>query len=124
MKRLLVFLLPAMITLTACSKQGIVAPPPADEAEWLQRERGYVAFSDFGCDYFVVNTVNGYSVMRSWSGTPPYEGDMIYGDLQSWGVSTFYVRSGRYLMRAEVRRSWLSYWEAMDEIQFRCGQWP
>lgn len=114
-----------VMLFTACTKQQVAPPPAVDESQWLNQDRGVVAFSDFNCDYYVVQTMNGYAVLRSWSGTPPFQGSTLYGDFSGWGVKTFYNRSGGYLIRAEVRRNWLSYFEAIDELNYRCsGQWP
>jgi hypothetical protein len=124
LKRVLVWMVPVMLLLVSCAKQEIVQPP-IDETPWLTQDRALVVFSNFNCDYFAVQTQQGYSVMRSWGGRAPFEGSVLYGDFSRWGVRTFYNRSGGYLMRADVQEYWLSYFAAMDEIQFRCNnQWP
>ncbi len=120
MKKLAFLVLPVVLLLASCSKQELVAPP-VDEAVWLGRERGIVVASDFSCDYFVVETMRGYTVMRSWGGSAPFRGSVIYGDLSRWGVQTFYNRSDRYLFNADVRDYWLSYFQAIDQVQNLCS---
>lgn len=122
MKRFLLIALPAMLLLTACSRQ--IVQPPIDESEWLRRERGIVVASDFNCSVFIVETARGFSVLRMWGGSAPFTGQVLYGNFSQWGVKTYYNRSGGYLMNADVRDYWLSYWQAMDEMQWSCGgQW-
>jgi len=120
MKKLLLVLLPVVLLTVSCSKQELMAPP-VDESVWLGRERGIVVASDFSCDYFVVETVHGYTVMRNWGGSAPFRGSVIYGDLSTWGVQTFYNRSDRYLFNADVRDYWIGYFQAMDEVQQFCS---
>lgn len=122
MKRLFLFALPLVFFLASCSKEEMVRPP-IDETEWLKKERGIVVASTFDCDYFVVETARGYSVLRSWGGFAPVRGAVIYGDLSQWGVRTFYNRSEGYLMNADVRDNWLSYFQAMDQMQWYCNLW-
>jgi len=95
--------------------------PPVNESVWLTKERGIVVASDFGCDYFVVQTNRGYTVLRSWGGISPFSGSTIYGDLSNWGVKTLYNRSEGRLINADVRDFWLGYFQAMDQVQWSCG---
>lgn len=122
MKRLFFLALPLFFLLTSCSKEELVRPP-IDETEWLKKERGIVVASSFNCDFFVVETVRGYSLLRSWGGLAPVRGAVIYGDLNQWGVRTFYNRSEGYLMNADVRDNRMSYFQAMDQMQWYCDPW-
>ncbi len=112
-------LLPAILLLAACSKETI-QQPPIDETEWLEKPRGVVVYSDFNCDYFVMENYRGYAVLRMWGGVAPARGSVVYGDHDRWGISTMYNRSGRYLFRADVLDYGLSYWQAMDMIDWNC----
>jgi hypothetical protein len=120
MKKILLLLIPVTLFLVSCSKQEIVRPP-LDESYWLRKERGIVISSDFSCDYYVVETARGYSVLRSWGGSAPFPGDVLYGNLSNYGVTTFYNRSSGYLMDADVNDFWMSYFAAMDQVQWYCG---
>lgn len=120
MKRVFLFLAPLLLFFISCTKEEGVRPP-IDETEWLKKERGIVAGSGFGCDYFVVETTRGYAVLRSWGGFAPVRGAVIYGDLSRWGVRTFYNRTEGYLMNADVRDYGLSYFQAMDQMNWYCN---
>jgi len=120
MKILISFLVPAILLFSSCSKESTPLPP-VDESAWLSKERGIVVASDFGCDYFVVQTNRGYTVLRNWGGISPFSGSTIYGDLSNWGVKTFYNRSEGRLINADVRDYWLGYFQAMDQVQWSCG---
>ncbi len=120
MKKLLLLLAPFAIFMISCTKQDLPREP-IDESEWLRQERGYVVASDFSCSYYVVETSRGYSILRNWGGSSPFPGEVMYGNFSNYGVRTFYNRSGRYLMNADVNDYWLSYFAAMDQIQWLCG---
>lgn len=116
MKRIFTLLAITLI-LTSCRKDTYYQP--IDEGQWLNQERAVVVYSDNFCDYYVVQTYSGYAVLRSW-GTTPYRGSVMYGNFSSWGVGTFYNRTEGYLARADVRENRLSYWAAMDELDWYC----
>jgi len=121
MKRLLLLAIPLLLLFSSCRKDVGVAPP-IDEAEWMYQERAVVVFSDPSCDYFVVQASNGYSLLKSWDGYLPFEGSVLYGDFSSWGVKRFYNRSEQYLINADVREYWLSYFDATDEMDYQCSR--
>jgi hypothetical protein len=120
MKRILSLVLLSTLFLTACRKSDL-QPVPIDESIWLQKERGVVVYSDFSCDYFVVETFNGYSIVQSWS-LRPFTGDVLYGDFSRWGVRDVYNRSRGSLMRVNVRDYWLGYFAAQDRLSWYCTQ--
>jgi hypothetical protein len=120
MKKIILLIAPVVLLLVSCSKQEIVRPP-VDESYWLRQERGLVVASDFSCDYFVVETPRGYSVLRNWGGSSPFPGSVIYGNLSNYGASQYYNRSEGYIFEADVREYWLSYYTAMDEAEWYCG---
>jgi hypothetical protein len=120
MKRFLLFALPVLL-LSACQKEVVVIPV-VDEGDWIYRERAVVVYSDYRCDWYVVETQSGYSVLRSRDGVLPYEGSVMYGDFSSWGVHPFYNRSERYLTRADVKDYWLGYYDAIDEANYQCSR--
>lgn len=121
MKKLLLFVMP-LFFLAACSKQGVGPRPPIDESYWLSQDRGIVAYSDFGCDFFIIETYNGFSLLRNWGGIPPLRGSVVYGDFSRYGQATIYNRSEGYLMQTDIREYWLTYWEAIDQMNWNCSQ--
>jgi hypothetical protein len=106
MKKLLLLALPLLLTI-ACTRQYIQPTPPIDEAYWLSQERGVVAEADLSCDYFIIETYDGYTVARNWGGYAPLRGSVVYGNFSQYGVHTIYNRSEGYLLQADVREYWL-----------------
>ena len=91
-----------------------------DESYWLNQERGEVVHSDPYCDYYVVETYSGYTILRSFSNFKPYEGSIVYGDFSRYGLRDFYNRSNGQIITADVKEYWLSYFEAQNAIDFYC----
>lgn len=106
-----------LLTATGCTKRGY---SDIDERYWLNQERGVVVYSSLDCSYYVVETYNGYTVMRASGGILPYEGDVLYGDLSHYGYSTFYNRSAGFLVNASVTEYWLNYYDAQYVIDSYC----
>jgi len=99
---------------TSCVKQA-----PFDDSYWLSKEKGEVVYSSPSCAYFLVETYNGYAVVRAVSGRP-YEGDIVYGDFSQYGVVDVYDRSRGTIISADVRDYWLTYYGAQDAINYYC----
>jgi len=99
---------------TSCVKQA-----PFDDSYWLSKERGQVVYSSSSCAYYIVETYNGYSVVRAVSGRP-YEGDIVYGDFSQYGIIDVYNRSAGSIISADVRDYWLTYNGAQDAISYYC----
>jgi len=119
MKRIFTFsvlLIVAAVLLSSCRKGD---PLLIDESYWLKQERGIVVFSDSFCEYYVVETFNGYTVIRSY-GLKPFEGAVLYGNFSSWGYRTFYNRTEGRLINGDVRDYWLGYFEAQNRVSFYC----
>lgn len=122
MKRILlipVLLVTVALGLSGCGKEYI-DPREFDEDYWLRQERGVVAYTDFYCNLYIVETYRGYTVVES-NGSIPYVGDVVYGNFSSWGYRNFYNRSAGYLISGNVHEYWLSYFSARDYIEYNCG---
>ncbi len=104
------------VLLTACvqDRQEI------DENYWLTKERGVVVYSGSSCPYYVVETGNGYTVLKAWGNNKPYEGAVLYGDFSRYGVNDFYNRSNGLILTAEVKDYWLSYFDAQLALEYYC----
>jgi len=111
-----IFLL-AVVLLSSCVKERVVAN---NENYWLSQEEGEVVYSDPSCNYWVVETYNGYSVVNTYSGSKPYEGDFIYGNLSSRGTGDMYNYSGRFVFTGTVTDYWLTYSQALDVLDYYC----
>jgi len=111
-------ILASIMLFTACRKERV--PAYIDESYWMAQERGVVVYANSFCDFFIVETYNGYSVLRSWDGYVPYQGDVLYGNLSNWGARDFYNRSAGHLIQCDVKDYWLSYYQAEDDINYYC----
>jgi hypothetical protein len=102
--------------LAGCYKQDV----GYDESYWLSRERGEVVYSDSYCNYYVVETAAGYTIIRSYGGYKPFEGDIVYGDFSYNGTQDIYNRSDGFVFTGTVVDYWLTYFEAQDAIDYYC----
>ena len=105
-----------IIFLTNCVKNRDYV----DESYWLSKERGEVVLSDPYCQYFVIETNNGYSVLRSYNGYKPYEGSIVYGNFSHYGTTDYYHRSSGVVYTSEVMEYWLTYYDAQNAINYYC----
>lgn len=102
------------IFFTSCVKRV-----PLDDGYWLSKERGQVVYSSSSCPYYLVETANGYSVIRSIS-SRPYEGDILYGDFSYYGVKDIYDRTDGLVINGDVKEYWLTYTGAQDALDYYC----
>lgn len=91
-----------------------------NENYWLSKERGEVVYSDSYCSYYVVETFNGYTIMRAYGGYKPSEGSIVYGDLGYTGTRDFYNRSAGFVFTGTVTDYWLSYTQAQLALDYYC----
>jgi hypothetical protein len=108
----------AVILLNSCRKTDVIVPN--NENYWLNQEEGEVVYSDPSCDYWVVETYNGYNVVRSNSFNKPYEGDLLYGNFSSRGTRDMYNYQGRFVFTGTIIEYWLSYNKALDVLDYYC----
>ena len=117
MKRIFTFSFVALVVaifFTSCVKQA-----PFNDGYWLSKERGQVVYSSSSCPYYLAETANGYTVIRSVS-SRPYEGDILYGDFSYYGVKDIYDRTEGFLITADVKEYWLTYSGAQDALDYYC----
>ncbi len=122
MKKTLLILLPALLILASCRRTDYYPGDPDDLSYWLSKERGMVNYSDGYCNYIAIETYGGFSVLRVTSGYLPYQGDVVHGDLSRYGLRSFYNRTGNDFFQADVRDYWLTYYDAISEINWLCGK--
>ena len=119
--KMFIVLMVSVLALSSCSKEYIAAP--IDENYWMQKERAVVAYSDFSCDYYIVQTNFGYSVIQNFSGITPFVGDVLYGDFSRWtGFSDMYNRSNKRIITGRVKEYWLSWFTARQIVANYCGR--
>lgn len=91
-----------------------------NENYWLQKEQGEVVYSDVYCDYYVIETLNGYTIVQTYGGYKPYEGAIVYGDFSYLGTREIYNRTSGYLFTGRITDTWLDYYEAQDILDYYC----
>ncbi|NLS94434.1 MAG: hypothetical protein GXX96_19935 [Planctomycetaceae bacterium] len=96
MKRLVI----TAIILFACAKTAIAA-------------EGVVVLNKSGTDYFLVETISGYSLLEWYGGYDPAAGDKIVGKIESYGFHDVYDISVRRELRVWVEDFWLSKEDAI-----------
>lgn len=106
-----------MALFSSCYKSTYI---DQDDRYWLSQERGQVVYSSPTCDFYVVQTYNGYQVIQSWDGYRPFEGTILYGNFSSYGTRSFYSPENGGLISGEVIDFWLSYGAAQAEINQYC----
>ena len=102
------------IFFTSCVKRV-----PFDDSYWLSKEKGQVVYSSSSCPYYLVQTANGYTVIRSIS-SRPYESDIVYGDFSYYGVKDIYDRTDGFVISGDVKEYWLTYTGAQDALDYYC----
>jgi hypothetical protein len=117
-----IFTLSILVTLLAftfagCGKNGYYYD---DESYWLSQERGQVVYSSSSCNYYVVETNYGYTIIRSFSYFKPYERSIIYGDFSRPGTRDFYDRSSGNVFTGTVTDYWLNYYDAQMALDYYC----
>jgi hypothetical protein len=108
----------AVILLSSCRKTDVIVAN--NENYWLNQEEGEVVYSDPSCNYWVVETYNGYTVIHTNSVNMPYEGDLVYGNFSSRGTRDIYNFQGRFVFTGTVIEYWLSYNDALDVLDYYC----
>jgi hypothetical protein len=108
----------SIVLLSSCAKNDVIATN--NESYWLNQEEGEVVYSDPSCNYWVVETYNGYTVIQSSYANKPYEGDLIYGNLSNRGTRDFYNFQGKFVFTGTAIEYWLSYNEALDVLDYYC----
>ena len=108
----------AIILLSSCRKSDVVAAN--NENYWLSKEEGEVVYSDPNCSYIVVETYNGYNIVRTPASVTPYEGELVNGNFSSQGTRDMYNYSANFVFTGTVTDYWLTYNEALDALDFYC----
>jgi len=105
--------------LSSCVKNNNY-PVNDNENYWLSKEQGEVVYSDSYCSYFVVETYNGFNIVRAYGSYKPFEGSIVYGNFSSPGTKDFYNYSSGSVFTGTVTDYWLSYIEAQDALDYYC----
>ncbi len=121
MKRIFTFSILSLFTallFTSCVKETIYSG--IDEGYWLSRERGEVVYSSSTCNYYVVETASGYTLIRTYGSYRPVEGSIIYGNLSATGTRDLYNRTYGVIFTGSVTDYWMNYYDAQDALDYYC----
>lgn len=105
------------IFLSSCYRDNV---PVNNESYWLSKEQGEVVYSDSYCNYYVIETYNGFAVVRAYGGYKPFEGSIVYGNFSASGTRDLYNYSNRIVFTGTVTDYWLSYEEAQNALDYYC----
>lgn len=124
MKRIFTLSIPVFIgilsvtlLLSSCVREEY---PSTNENYWFSKERGEVVYSDTYCSYYVVETYNGFNLVRAYGSYKPYEGSIVYGNFSSPGTRDMYNFSSGVVFTGIVTDYWLSYGAAQDALDYYC----
>lgn len=104
--------------IASCTKYG--SGTYDEQNYWLSKERGRVVYSSNSCNYFVVETNYGYTIIRSYGYYKPYERSILYGDFSRNGNRDFYNYSTGIVFSGTVTDYWLNYMQAQTTLDYYC----
>jgi len=108
-----------LITLAAV---GIVTGSPGALAlAGTNETRVTVTIMRDTCDYFIVQTDDGFCIFEWFGGCTPMEGDVLRGDLDSYGFQNAYNITQGDDIKAFVEEYWLGRDEAIEKLYEMCG---
>ncbi|MBS1759690.1 MAG: hypothetical protein JST23_06135 [Bacteroidetes bacterium] len=106
------------LVIAGCTKYG--SGTYDEQNYWLSKERGRVVYSSNSCNYFVVETNYGYTIIRSYGYYKPYERSIVYGDFSRNGNRDFYNYSTGIVFSGTVTDYWLNYVQAQTILDYYC----
>lgn len=83
--------------------------------------KGPVVYRISGCDYFVVETPNGYDLLEWYGGHDPDKGDILVGAFEEYGMHDIYDESVEQETTVWVEEYWLSKSDALERLTEKCG---
>jgi hypothetical protein len=92
--------------------------PPNDPV--LSATAGRVVYRESGCDYFVVETSGGHSLVEWFGGSFPEVGDILRGDFQHFGFTDVYNETRRADMHIWIDDYWLSESSVAEKFRWKC----
>jgi hypothetical protein len=84
-------------------------------------ETGVVALRVSGCDYYLIETNQGYTVVEWYGGHDPSRGEPVIGSFNSYGMKTIFFGQGREEGRVWIDDYWLSEDDALEKISDQCN---
>jgi hypothetical protein len=81
---------------------------------------GVVAYYESGCDYYVVSTNQGFSLLEWYGGYDPMEGDKLIGNMMTYGMQTLVDQKTENETTAWVEDFMLTQDSVLELYQERC----
>jgi hypothetical protein len=72
------------------------------------------------CDYFIIKAEAGFCIFEWYGGCRPKEGDVLRGDLDSYGFQSAYDDTQKAEITAYVEEYWLEWDEAVEKLDELC----
>ena len=82
--------------------------------------KGVVVFKKRGCDYFLVETTQGFALLEWYGGSDPDVGDTIVGDFESYGFTDVHNLTSDAELRVWVDDFRLSKSRAIESYYEKC----
>ena len=81
---------------------------------------GSVSHRISGCDYFLVQTRNGYDLLEWFDGHDPDKGDSIVGKYEEYGFHDVLDDTAGETVRIYTEDFWLSKSDALEQLTENC----
>ena len=104
-----------LVIIALATYVTIVATPVANAA------KGVVVYYKSGCDYYVVETDKGFSLLEWYGGNDPSEGDVIVGDYEAYGMKDIYNLTADSETTVWVEEFWLSKSSVIEQYYDQCN---
>ena len=82
--------------------------------------KGEVVYIETGCDYYILQSSDGFALVEHAEGPTPSADDVIVGDFESYGKKQLFNRTSRERIKGWVVDYWLAQDEAMQMYLEQC----
>ena len=82
--------------------------------------QGVVVYRHSGCDYFVVQTKQGYDLLEWYGGWDPDKGDVLIGKFEEYGMHDIQDDTADEKLTVWVEEYWLSRTDALEQLLEQC----
>ncbi|HBZ57877.1 MAG TPA: hypothetical protein DEO49_01825 [Sutterella sp.] len=82
--------------------------------------KGEVVYIETGCDYYILQSSDGFALVEHAEGPTPSADDVIVGDFESYGKKQLFNRTSRERIEGWVVDFWLAQDEAMQMYLEQC----
>jgi hypothetical protein len=110
-----VFVLARRCAVSTLVALAVACPPSVTEAA-----RGVVVYKKSRCDYYIVNTTQGFALLEWYGGNDPDEGDVLGGDFESNGMKDIQNLTRGAETRVWVEDYWLSRTSVIQKYREQC----